>query len=163
MSEGGKKDIDLATPQDKLKELQQKEIELNKFLNNLENSHKPKDKNSAEYHLNRLLNETYVNPYDILEVAPEANDVEIKKQFRSLSLKVHPDRCKHEKAATAFNLIDNAYKLLMNPDKRRIYQRIMREAKERVEYEREKENKKRAKEGKELLPMDTFNIDVQTM
>lgn len=51
----------------------------------------------------------------------------------------------------------------MNPEKRRIYQRIMREAKERVEMEREKENIKRRKEGKALLPEDTFNIDVQTM
>mmetsp|Transcript_26326 Transcript_26326/g.30444 ORF Transcript_26326/g.30444 Transcript_26326/m.30444 type:complete len:170 (-) Transcript_26326:32-541(-) len=59
--------------------------------------------------------------------------------------------------------MEKAYKNLMDNDKRHIYQRIIREAKERVEYEREKENKKRAKEGKELLPQDTFNIDVQTM
>lgn len=163
MSETHKKDTTLVNPQDRLKELQQKEIEYNKLMDNLTNSHKPKDKESAEYHLNRLLNETYVNPYDILELPPEANDVEIKKQFKVLSLKVHPDKCKHEKAADAFNMVESAYKMLMNPDKRRIYQRIMREAKERVEYEREKENKRRAKEGKELLPMDTFNIDVQTM
>lgn len=163
MSETHKKDTTLANPEDTLKELQQKDLEYRKLLDNLANSNKPKDKESAEYHLNRLLNETYVNPYDILELPPEANDVEIKKQFKALSRKVHPDKCKHEKAGDAFNMVDSAYKMLMNPDKRRIYQRIMREAKERVEYEREKENKRRAKEGKELLPMDTFNIDVQTM
>jgi hypothetical protein len=31
----------------------------------------------------------------------------------------------------------------MDPEKRRIYQRVMREAKERVDYERKKENKMR--------------------
>jgi hypothetical protein len=36
----------------------------------------------------------------------------------------------------------------------------MREAKERVEYERKKENKRREDAGLELLPSDTFNIDV---
>ena len=37
----------------------------------------------------------------------------------------------------------------------------MREAKERVEYERKKENKRRADLGLDLLPQDTFNIEVQ--
>lgn len=163
MSEEAKKDAPLATPQDKLKELEQKQNELSKFLDNLENSNKPKDKNSPEYHLNRLLNENYINPYDILELPAEATDLEIKKKFRELSLMVHPDKCKHPKAADAFSMVERAYKMLVDSEKRRIYQRIMREARERVEIEREKENKKRAKEGKELLPMDTFNIDVQTM
>ncbi len=59
--------------------------------------------------------------------------------------------------------MEKAYKLLMDPDKKRLYQRIMREARERVEIERTRENKKRKKEGKAPLPEDTFNIDVQTM
>ena len=153
----------MVDPQDRLKELQQKEKELSKFLDNLGNTNKPRDKNSSDYHLNRLLNETYANPYDIMELPAEANDLEIKQKFKTMALKLHPDKCKHEKAADAFNMAESAYKMLMDPEKRRIYQRIMREAKERVEYEREKENKKRAAAGKELLPMDTFNIDVQTM
>ena len=39
----------------------------------------------------------------------------------------------------------------------------MREARDRVEIERKRENKKREKEGKQLLPEDTFEIDVQNM
>jgi hypothetical protein len=38
----------------------------------------------------------------------------------------------------------------MNPDKRKIIQRIIREAKERVETIRKKENKNRAKKGKKI-------------
>jgi hypothetical protein len=29
---------------------------------------------TQEYQLNRLLNQSFVNPYDILEVGPEASD-----------------------------------------------------------------------------------------
>lgn len=36
----------------------------------------------------------------------------------------------------------------------------MREAKERVEYERKKENARRSAIGQEPLPEETFNIDV---
>lgn len=39
----------------------------------------------------------------------------------------------------------------------------MREAKERVEYERKKENLKRQQIGRDPLPEETFNIEVQDM
>ena len=51
----------------------------------------------------------------------------------------------------------------MDPEKRRIYQRVMREAKERVEYERKKENARRLAVGLDNLPEETFNIEVQNM
>jgi len=44
-------------------------------------------------------------------------------------------------------MVEQAYKTLMDPEKRKVYQRIMREARERVEYERKKENKRREKMG----------------
>jgi DnaJ family protein C protein 8 len=104
-----------------------------------------------------------VNPYDILEVGAEASEEEIKKRFRMLSVLVHPDKCRHDKAADAFDLLKQAYSQLMDPEKRRIYQRVMREAKERVEYERKKENARRKSIGQDALPEETFNIEVQNM
>jgi len=104
-----------------------------------------------------------VNPYDILEVGAEASEEEIKKKFRMLSILVHPDKCRHERASDAFHLLEQAYKTLMDHEKRRIYQRVMREAKERVEYERKKENLKRKEIGRDPLPDETFNIEVQDM
>ena len=98
---------------------------------------------TQDYQLQRLLGATFVNPYDILEVGAEASEEEVKKKYRMLSILVHPDKCRHEKAADAFHLLEQAYKQLMDPEKRRIYQRVMREAKERVEYERKKENARR--------------------
>jgi hypothetical protein len=45
----------------------------------------------------------------------------------------------------------------MNPDKRKIIQRIIREAKERVESLRKKENKDRTKKGKKILEKNLKN------
>ena len=104
---------------------------------------KEDNKFTQDYQMQRLLSTTFVNPYDILEVGAEASEEEIKKKFRMLSILVHPDKCRHEKAADAFHLLEQAYKQLLDSDKRRIFQRVMREAKERVEYERKKENAKR--------------------
>ena len=73
-----------------------------------------------------------------------------------MSALLHPDKCKDERAADAFFVVDSAYKTILDMDKRKIYLRIMREAKERTEYERNKENKKRTKLGQPELPVDTF-------
>jgi DnaJ family protein C protein 8 len=67
------------------------------------------------------MGQTFVNPYDIMEVGAEASEEELKKRFRMLSILVHPDKCKHEKAFDAFHLIEQAYKTLLDPEKRRIY------------------------------------------
>jgi len=60
-----------------------------------------------------------------------------------LSLLVHPDKNPHPKAMEAFLIIDGAWKTLKDNDKRRMYQRVMREAREEVELKRKKENDKR--------------------
>ena len=51
----------------------------------------------------------------------------------------------------------------MDPDKRRMYQRVMREARERVECVRTKENQRRRANGMEALPEETLNLEVQNM
>ena len=60
-------------------------------------------------------------------------------------------------------MIEQAYKTLQDPKKRSVYQRIMREARERVEYERKKENKRRKKKGLIPLPEDTFEGEYKEM
>ena len=139
------------------------EDDLQKFISELDSMAKSTNRYSSEYQLHRLLNESFLNPYDILELGPEANEEEIKKQFKSISILVHPDKCRHDRAADAFHLIEQAYKTLRDPDKRKIYQRVMREARERVEYERDTENKRRKKLGMGPLSNDNFNFDVQNM
>lgn len=56
-------------------------------------------------------------------------------------------------------MVEQAFKTLMDPEKRKVYQRIMREARERVEYERKKENKRREKMGfKFILTEDKVRL-----
>ena len=80
-----------------------------------------------------------------------------------LSILVHPDKCKHERAPDAFHVLEQAYKTLIDPDKRRMYQRVMREARDRVEVARRKENIRRLAKGMEELPHDTVNLEVSEM
>lgn len=80
-----------------------------------------------------------------------------------LSILVHPDKCKHEKAADAFHTLEQAYKALMDSDKRRMYQRVMREARDRIEVTRRKENIRRVTKGMDELTSDNLNIEIQEM
>ncbi|MBN2033765.1 MAG: DnaJ domain-containing protein [Deltaproteobacteria bacterium] len=60
--------------------------------------------------------------YQILEVPRTASQEEIKKSFRKLAMKYHPDRNKDDKnAETRFKEINEAYAVLSNPEKRKQY------------------------------------------
>lgn len=121
------------------------------------------NKNTSEYHLTRILNTKFINPFEVLQLSPEATDDEIKKQYRTLSLLLHPDKCMNEKASDAFHILESSYKTVLDPDKKNYYQRILREAKERVDIQRKKENKARAQKGLSLLPLDNMDNDIRTM
>ena len=62
--------------------------------------------------------------YGILGVEKTASPEEIKKAYRRLALKYHPDRVSADKKPEAeerFKEISEAYEVLMDPDKRRAY------------------------------------------
>ena len=59
--------------------------------------------------------------YDILNVPKTASETEIKKAYRTLSLKFHPDRNKSPDAQSIFQKISEAYETLSDPVKRKQY------------------------------------------
>jgi molecular chaperone DnaJ len=67
--------------------------------------------------------------YDILGVKKAATDEEIKKAYRALAKKYHPDKNKGNKDAEAkFKEISEAYSVLGEKEKREQYDRLGREA-----------------------------------
>lgn len=59
--------------------------------------------------------------YDVLGVSPTANDSEIKKAYRKLALKYHPDKNPSEEAAEKFKEASAAYEILSDSEKRDLY------------------------------------------
>lgn len=61
------------------------------------------------------------NPYTILGVSPTASTDDIKKAYRALAMRHHPDRNPNSNAEVRFNAIKRAYELLSDPKKRAEY------------------------------------------
>ncbi|MBQ9148474.1 MAG: J domain-containing protein [Oscillospiraceae bacterium] len=60
------------------------------------------------------------DPYKVLGISPDASDEEIKKAYRNLAKKYHPDRNPgDEVAARKMKEINAAYEQIKNPDKAR--------------------------------------------
>ena len=67
----------------------------------------------------------FKNYYDVLGVARNASDVEIKKAFRKLARKYHPDVAKDKATAEEkFKEINEANEVLSDPEKRRKYDEL---------------------------------------
>jgi len=63
-----------------------------------------------------------MNYYDVLGVEKKATPTEIKKTYRKLALKFHPDKNKGDKASEAkFKEISEAYAVLSDPEKKEQY------------------------------------------
>jgi molecular chaperone DnaJ len=62
--------------------------------------------------------------YEVLEVGREATDEEIKKAFRKLAFKYHPDHNRGDGAEEKFKEINEAYQVLCDSERRAAYDRF---------------------------------------
>tara|TARA_B100000963_G_C22529310_1_gene626829 strand:+ start:89 stop:1108 length:1020 start_codon:yes stop_codon:yes gene_type:complete len=59
--------------------------------------------------------------YSILNIQKSSNDSDIKKAYKKLAFQYHPDKNQSKDAESKFKDISEAYEVLLNPDKRRLY------------------------------------------
>jgi DnaJ-class molecular chaperone len=61
------------------------------------------------------------NHYEVLGISKDADDSDIKKAYRKLSLQYHPDRNPSDDANARFQEINEAFEVLSDPEKRNQY------------------------------------------
>ncbi|ODQ77260.1 hypothetical protein BABINDRAFT_10401 [Babjeviella inositovora NRRL Y-12698] len=71
--------------------------------------------------IQKILSYKSLEYYRILAIERSATEGEIKKSYRKLAIKLHPDKNNHPRAAEAFKFTAKAYEVLSDPDKKRIY------------------------------------------
>ncbi|KAI7881907.1 DnaJ-domain-containing protein [Lichtheimia hyalospora FSU 10163] len=64
-----------------------------------------------------------IDYYEVLEITREASDQDIRKAYRKLALRYHPDKNQSPGAGEKFKEISHAYEVLSDPDRRRAYDR----------------------------------------
>ncbi|XP_006010208.1 dnaJ homolog subfamily C member 8 [Latimeria chalumnae] len=91
-----------------------------------------------------------LNPFEVLQLDPEATEEEIKKRFRQLSILVHPDKNQDnaETAQKAFEAVDKAYKLLLDQEQKKRALDVVQAGKEYIEHMMKEKKKQLKKEGK---------------
>jgi len=66
--------------------------------------------------------------YDLLGISPDADESAIKKGYRKMAIKYHPDKNPGDKnAEEMFKKVGEAYETLSDPEKRKIYDRFGKE------------------------------------
>jgi curved DNA-binding protein len=66
----------------------------------------------------------YKDYYDTLDVKPDASQDEIKRSYRKLARKYHPDISKEKDAEARFKQVGEAYEVLKDPEKRAAYDQL---------------------------------------
>lgn len=90
----------------------------------------------------RVLSCFKLNPFEHLNLPFQATPEDVKRQYRKLSLLIHPDKCKHPKAKEAFSALAKAQQLLLEAQEREYLVSQMNLARDELRGERKKQLKK---------------------
>ena len=103
-------------------------------------------------------------PMEILDLPPvvwlnfDFCEKEIKLQFRKKSLLVHPDKCKHPQAQTAFEILKTAEKILMDSNERVVFVEMMRHARIMVDQDLKSNRMKMDEEDEKYIMLIKFGV-----
>nr|GEV75432.1 hypothetical protein [Tanacetum cinerariifolium] len=90
----------------------------------------------------RILSCFKLNAFEYLNLPFDSTPEEVKRQYRKLSLLVHPDKCKHPQAKEAFGALAKAQQLLLDPQEREYLVNQINAAREELRAKRKKQLKK---------------------
>jgi len=146
-----------------------------KFISEVKEIEKRDSIYTSKTQIERLLRpgSTYanLNPFEVLLVDPEAPFEDVRKQYKKLSILLHPDKNPddRERSQAAFDVVSKAYKVLEDETSRQKALDVYEEAKFKVRQTMEEKRKKLKKEGKSSrIEEDDFDkykhaIKVMTM
>ena len=101
-----------------------------------------------------------LNPFEVLMIDPETPSDLIRKQYKKLSMLLHPDKNQddRDRSQTAFDIITKAYKALEDEGMRKRALEVVEEARFKVDQNLEEKRKKLRKEGRkdEKIEEDIF-------
>ena len=73
--------------------------------------------------------------YDILGIEKDATSAQIKKAYKKLAVKVHPDKNPYPKATEAFKKVSTAFSTLNDEEKKWVYDQVGHSEEFEQEYE----------------------------
>ena len=121
--------------EERIKEMREKEKEEE---SKQENGESQQNQKSAEDEAcEKIINNK--DYYDILGITKQTSNDDIKKAYKKLAIKFHPDKNKSPKAEEAFKKIATAYQTLTDPKKRELFDKYgsEEEYREKVYQERQ--------------------------
>lgn len=94
------------------------------------------------------------NHYEVLAVQQTATENEVKKAYRKLALKLHPDKNSAPGAEDAFKAVGKAFAVLSDPDKRAHYDRYGDDA----PVQQQQPQGRRYAQEEDITPEEIFNM-----
>jgi DnaJ family protein B protein 12 len=138
--------------EERIKEMREKEKKEEK--SNEQNGPNPEDEACEKIIKNN-------NYYEILGITKETPNDDIKRAYKKLALKFHPDKNKSSKAEEAFKKIATAYQTLTDPKKRELFDKYgsEEEYREKIYQERQQQFEYEDFDAYDIFDMFFGNID----